>query len=384
MAQDITPISNANISDPDLNNFGQSDIKIPELDLKNDIDESPRITSSVYQSTHQVPRQESDRVNMNHSKAASLGKNMLQYINQNKKMVSQPLRYSESNNLSHAAIKDIQAPNIDFNNRKMKQDMSAKPSAVGRRLTKDPRTSFNFQDNIALDKLDFISQNDLKENDQYLQQSNNLEMFEQKSMSNIDEEKVQNNIEDGTQVSNLETQRIRGGAVTQGFIRNDRKRKSNQRKPASNHQDPRTAQSTNHDTYPKPQHLIRPQPIISPHHLTSPQFDSPAYYEPPAHAHAHLPHTDSLPIENHHHHPHQHQHHNHPNQHQQQISIPSHKLAQFYQPSSTNNEHLKTMNDMMTSMLMFQHNNFKAMMDSHTHLMTKIIDKVQFKNQRQR
>ena len=175
--------------------------------------------------------------------------------------------------------------------------------------------------------------------------------------------------------------------MTQGFIRNDRKR-NNKRKPTSNHQDPRTAQSTDQDTYPKPQHLIRPQPIISPHHPTTPQFDSPAYYEPPththAHAHSHLPHTGPLPIKNqHHHHHHQHHnHHQHPNQ--QQISIPSHKLAQFYQPSSTNNEHLKTMNDMMTSMLMFQHNNFKAMMDSHTHLMTKIIDKVQFKNQRQR
>ena len=139
----------------------------------------------MYQSTHHIPRQESDGVNMDHQKAASLGKNMLQYIHQNKKMVSQPLRYSESNNLSHTAIKDMEVPNIDFNNRKLKQDMVAKPSAAGRRLTKDPRTSFNFQDNIALEHFDSISQNDLKENHQYLQQSNNLEMFEQKSMSNI-------------------------------------------------------------------------------------------------------------------------------------------------------------------------------------------------------
>jgi hypothetical protein len=39
-------------------------------------------------------------------------------------------------------------------------------------------------------------------------------------------------------------------------------------------------------------------------------------------------------------------------------------------------EGLKAMGEMMNSMMAFQHNNFKAMMESHTKLMDKMIDKV--------
>jgi len=41
-----------------------------------------------------------------------------------------------------------------------------------------------------------------------------------------------------------------------------------------------------------------------------------------------------------------------------------------------NNESLRAMNQMMHSMMSFQHNNFKAMMSSHTTVMNQMIDKV--------
>lgn len=44
-----------------------------------------------------------------------------------------------------------------------------------------------------------------------------------------------------------------------------------------------------------------------------------------------------------------------------------------------NNEGMKVMNDMMATMMTYQHNNFKAMIDSHTHLMNKLIDKLPVK-----
>lgn len=47
-------------------------------------------------------------------------------------------------------------------------------------------------------------------------------------------------------------------------------------------------------------------------------------------------------------------------------------------------EQAMLMSEMMNSMLMFQQSNFKTMMDSHTHLMSKLIDKTKPRRRRKR
>lgn len=192
-----------------------------------------------------------------------------------------------------------------------------------------------FKDSHRLDFLNptpyQLDEFEIEHQNPYLQQSKRFENFHERSEEHIEEKGSQ-----GT-FSNPEEMLHPRGAVTQGLL-HERRRKQAKILP---------------QPVPKTSSALTPESPYHPH----PPKNAPNPYSP--HPFNYPQPYDPVPAD--------------------QLSL-AHPLAQNpgYSPGYDlpPSEPLRAVDEIMTSMFAFQHNNFRAMIDSHTQLMNKMIDKM--------
>lgn len=235
-------------------------------------------------------------------------------------LLEQPGSEDQKNIVSNRFVaKDVSDTRTSY---KQASDHKKFRKAPTQLFTDSHRLDFLAPTQYQLDEFEVEHQNP------YLQQSNRFENFHERSEENLEEK--------GSQGSLLHPEEMLHprGAVTQGLL-HERRRKQAQTHP----QNP-----TSSPQYPNPSFKNAPNPF-SPHppYPYSPQYPNEQLS---------LPHP-STPI------------------------TPAQYPIEPIPP-----EPLRAMDEIMTSMLAFQHNNFRAMIDSHTQLMNKMIDKMWHKKRR--
>lgn len=213
-----------------------------------------------------------------------------------------------------------------------------------RRKLKAP--TLTIKDSNRLDLFGLRNLNDIEDDDaeypqQYIQKSDR----NTGNPNEYEEDKGSLGIEDGTQINSREMPRIRGGAVTQGFMVNDRRRKEQRR---SNREFTEQQEKQNQE-----------QQMQSPYHQNVPshgRYDNMYRAAPmPSHQAYDIPNDMYVPKED------------------QNMNIVPYGYNNQADPRQ--NEQLRAMSEMMNTMFAYQSKNFKSLMDSHTQLMSKLIDK---------
>lgn len=227
------------------------------------------------------------------------------------------------------------------------------------------QNKFNFND---IENLEELQENEFNTDHPFgNQQSNNLEQSDQKS-NKIYEKRRKLNMSNAVESSPQGVPIMKGGVVTQGFMNNDKHRNRLKNRPITTQTSAifNSKKSNPMETPPlsglKAQTEMyqqnQPMPFLG---YSSNQYPMYTDYQP-QYMYASNPHISNAE--------------NQGNQYQNQ---PIQELRppvpqQMYVPQMYYDPRYYEQN--MMTMMMYQHNNFKAMMDSHTSLMTKMIDKM--------
>jgi hypothetical protein len=247
-------------------------------------------------------------------------------------------------------IADIKFDEKQFNPAIPTNDVERKSS--DRIKTKAP--TLTVKDGNRLDIFGFKNLNELEDDDdeyenQYDQKSDRFRNNLNRYSGTVEEDKGSQGMGDGTQINSREIPRIRGGAVTQGFMINDRRRKE-QRRSTRELSDQQEKQN---------QEQQQEQEMQSQHHRNMPvhgRYDN-MQRAPPMPYHQNYDGQNDMHI---------------PKDEQHMNIVP---YGYNTQSDPGQSEQLRTMSEMMNTMFAYQHKNFKTLMDSHTHLMSRIIDK---------
>lgn len=250
-------------------------------------------------------------------------------------------------------------------NKHVSESRTIPKQGYGNKLVKAP--THVIKDSNRLDFSGISPMQQLDENEDafqspYHQQSNKMGAYIDQSEEGFEEDKLSKGLENQSQNSAREMPRIRGGAVTQGFITNERRRKMDQRRAQ------KEFEQRNPQSLPYGRNMIPDGVPIHGRYDGIPR-QPPFSYHNPYDSQADEQFQKGEQEMNH------------------QMSLPRQSMNQMnfgygQQMDIRGNEQLRTMSEMMNTMLAFQHNNFKVMIDSHNHIMNKMIDKMCSKKKR--